>query len=48
MSSREPKRVPVSRRRFRLYWLVFSPGIKLVRRLILSLLWRDLRHGGTI
>jgi hypothetical protein len=35
---------PLSRRRFRLYWLVFSPGIKLVRILILGLLRRDLRR----
>jgi len=32
-----------SRRRFRRYWLVFSPFIKLIRRLILTLLQRDLR-----
>jgi len=31
---------PVSRRRFRLYWLAFSPGIKLVRLCILGLLRR--------
>ena len=34
----------VSRRRFRRYWLAFSPGIKLVRHLILGLLRRDLRQ----
>lgn len=32
-----------ARRRFRRYWLVFSPFIKLIRRLILGLLRRDLR-----
>jgi len=35
---------PVSRRRFRWYWLVFSPGIKLIRHLILALLRRELRR----
>lgn len=35
---------PVSHRRFRLYWLAFSPGIKLVRLCILGLLRRDLRE----
>jgi hypothetical protein len=34
---------PASRRRFRLYWLIFSPGIKLVRIFILALLRRELR-----
>jgi hypothetical protein len=36
---------PVARRRFRRYWLVFSPFIKLIRRLILGLLRRDLGRG---
>jgi len=35
---------PDARRRFRRYWTVFSPFIKLIRRLILSLLRRDLRQ----
>ena len=34
----------VARRRFRRYWLIFSPFIKLIRRLILGLLRRDLRQ----
>ena len=33
-----------SRRRFGRYWMIFSPFIKLIRRMILSLLQRDLRE----
>jgi hypothetical protein len=33
----------VSRRRFRRYWLIFSPGIKLIRRIALNLAAQELR-----
>jgi hypothetical protein len=36
---------PVSRRRFRRYWILFGVGIKLIRVLALRLLRKDLRAG---
>jgi hypothetical protein len=35
----------ISRQRFRRYWFIFSPGIRLIRRIALHLLKRQLRLG---
>lgn len=37
---------PDARRRFHRYWIAFSPFIKLIRRLIIGVLRRDLREAG--
>jgi hypothetical protein len=37
-----------ARRRFRLYWLVFSPGIRLIRRIALRLLRLELDSGSGV
>jgi hypothetical protein len=36
---------PRSRRRFRMYWLALSPFIKLIRRIVLRMLRRELERG---